>query len=280
MRRTDLTPPLFESQREQDKFVAVFSFHHFLSEADLLWLAAYKEFNLSDDEAKALVWVRENGAITNAVYRNLNTVDTLNASTHLRRLRDCDLLTKKGKSSATYYLPGPKFLVFQTSASLSPENLPHESNPQNNDPNSVGNDPNPVGNDSNSVGNDPSLVGNDSNLVGNDSNLVGNDSNSVGSDFDAKAVFALLSSDLQREVGELEPRTEKAETRQLILRLCEVRAWRAEELAQLLKRNVRYLRTSYLAPMTREGLLEYAYSASPSHPQQAYRATVSLTQSP
>ena len=36
-------------------------------------------------------------------YRHLNRVDVLNASTHLRRLRDRGLLEQKGKGSDTYY---------------------------------------------------------------------------------------------------------------------------------------------------------------------------------
>lgn len=105
----DLLPPTFESTRRPDQFVATFLFHHFLGKDDLAWLRRLTDEALSDEEARALVFAREVGAIDNAAYRMINRTDTLNASTHLRRLRDLALLTMKGSGSRTYYLPGPAF---------------------------------------------------------------------------------------------------------------------------------------------------------------------------
>jgi ATP-dependent DNA helicase RecG len=59
------------------------------------------------------VFVRELGAIDNAAYRAINRTDTLNASGHLRRLRDLDLLEMKGAGNRTYYVPGLYFLAAQ-----------------------------------------------------------------------------------------------------------------------------------------------------------------------
>ncbi len=101
----DLLPPTFESTRRPDQFVATFLFHHFLGEADLAWLRKLTVERLSDEEARALVFVREVGAIDNAAYRSINRVDTLSASAHLRRLRDLDLLEMKGAGNRTYYIP-------------------------------------------------------------------------------------------------------------------------------------------------------------------------------
>jgi len=52
------------------------------------WLAQFKDLHLSEDEAKALIVVREAGALHNGTYRELTKVDTLTASQSLRRLRD------------------------------------------------------------------------------------------------------------------------------------------------------------------------------------------------
>lgn len=104
MEQAGLTPPLFESDRGADQFVARYFFHHFLGEADLHWLAQFRHLQLTDEEAKALIVVREAGAIDNATYRELNKVDALNASAVLRRLRDAGLLMQKGRGSATYYV--------------------------------------------------------------------------------------------------------------------------------------------------------------------------------
>ena len=105
----DLLPPTFESTRRPDQFVATFLFHHFLGKDDIVWLRRLTTEALSDEEARALVFAREVGAIDNAAYRAINRTDTLNASTHLRRLRDLALLAMKGSGSRTYYLPGPMF---------------------------------------------------------------------------------------------------------------------------------------------------------------------------
>jgi ATP-dependent DNA helicase RecG len=119
MARANLTAPLFESDRERDSFTVTLLVHHLLSAEDVEWLAQFKDCNLNDDEAKALIVFREMGAINNAVYRDINRVDALNASGHLRRLRDLGLLEPRGKGSATYYIPARRFLAaMQTSSSL------------------------------------------------------------------------------------------------------------------------------------------------------------------
>ncbi len=111
MLANDLLPPTFESSRRPDQFVATFLFHHFLGPEDLTWLRRLTFEPLSDEEARALVFVRELGAIDNAAYRAINRTDTLNASAHLRRLRSLDLLAMKGGGSRTYYEPGPAFVA-------------------------------------------------------------------------------------------------------------------------------------------------------------------------
>ena len=105
MAQAGLTPPLFESDRGSDLFVARYFFHHFLGEEDIAWLAQFKDLHLSEDEAKALIVVREAGALNNSTYRELAKVDALTASQALCRLRDAGLLAQKGRGSATYYLP-------------------------------------------------------------------------------------------------------------------------------------------------------------------------------
>lgn len=116
----NLLPPTFESDRRPDQFVATFLFHHFLGSEDIVWLRSLTSEPLSDEEARALVFVREVGAIDNAAYRAINHTDTLDASTHLRRLRSLGLLVMKGSGSRTYYVPGAIF------------DNPHQADGQNN----------------------------------------------------------------------------------------------------------------------------------------------------
>jgi ATP-dependent DNA helicase RecG len=103
MRKANLTVPLFESSKEKDSFTALLLVHHLLSSEDIEWLAQFKHCSLSDDEARALIVLREVGEINNFIYRLINCVDPLTASQHLRRLRDAGLLEQQGKGSATYY---------------------------------------------------------------------------------------------------------------------------------------------------------------------------------
>ena len=105
MTQFGLTPPTFESDRSGNQFVVTMLFHHFLTPEDLLWLKGFSEYGLSTEDARALVFVREAGAINNQAYRDLNQTDVLNASTHLRRLRDQGLLEMKGKAAGAYYVP-------------------------------------------------------------------------------------------------------------------------------------------------------------------------------
>ena len=128
MQAHDLLPPTFESSRRPDQFVATFLFHHFLEQDDLSWLRALTAESLSDEEARALVVVRELGAIDNAAYRNVNRTDTLNASVHLRRLRDLGLLVMKGSGSSTYYVPGANFERAPQTHQVQPQT--HQVEPQ------------------------------------------------------------------------------------------------------------------------------------------------------
>ena len=118
MERAGLTPPTFDSDRTQDQFTARYLFHHFLGPEDIAWLSRFRNLALTDEEARALVWVREVGAIDNAGFRELNRVDTLTASQKLRRLRDASLLKQMGKGSATYYIPTDKLLGEGLSAGM------------------------------------------------------------------------------------------------------------------------------------------------------------------
>jgi ATP-dependent DNA helicase RecG len=125
MHRHGLLPPTFESTRQPDQFVVTFLFHHFLNPSDLAWLKRLVPDALSDEEARALVFVREVGAIDNAAYRDINHADTLTASAHLRRLRNLSLLAMKGAGNRVYYVPGETF-----TASLDVEEGANTHHPQ------------------------------------------------------------------------------------------------------------------------------------------------------
>ena len=110
MASAHLASPTCESNREGNQFTLRLLLHHFLGEEDLAWLAKFSRFDLDDRQKKALIFLRESGAVDNSVCRQLSGCDILQASTALRKMRDFGLLVQKGKARATYYEPGPEML--------------------------------------------------------------------------------------------------------------------------------------------------------------------------
>ena len=133
MRKANLSVPLIESDRSSNLFILTLLPHHLFDRRDIQWLQSFKELNLTDEEARTLIILREKGAISNAEYRTINAVDTLTASAHLRRLRDLGLLEQKGRGNTTFYLPTNKLLtggvvsLTPHISSLSGEFAPHIS---------------------------------------------------------------------------------------------------------------------------------------------------------
>jgi len=111
MKESGLASPTFESDRDADTFSATFLFHHFLNEADWNWLSNFSDLELTEDQLKALIFVREVGAIDNSAYRSLTQTDTLTASKCLRQLREIDLLEDRGSGARTHYVPGPQLIA-------------------------------------------------------------------------------------------------------------------------------------------------------------------------
>ncbi|MDZ7938446.1 MAG: ATP-binding protein [Rhodoferax sp.] len=242
MEQAGLTPPLFESDRGNDQFVARYFFHHFLGAEDIAWLAQFKDLQLNEDEAKALIVVREAGAINNGTYRELTKVDTLTASQALRRLRDAGLLAQKGRGSATYYVPTERLL--DSGLSSNPEALSSESDGLSSNPPDLTSNPEPL-------------------------------SSTPADKYDEALRSQLLdgiSGTLAAKVGAVGKRHPPHEVQDVVVALCQVRAWSADELSTVLRRNPEVVRQSYLRPLMREGRLTMTNPQEPNDPQQAYRA--------
>jgi ATP-dependent DNA helicase RecG len=94
----------------RNQFIARLLLHHFLGVEDIQWLALYEVYALKENQKRALIFVKEVGAIDNNAYRQLNTVDTLKASQDLRDLKRKEILDQKGKGKATYYIAGENYL--------------------------------------------------------------------------------------------------------------------------------------------------------------------------
>lgn len=258
MEQAGLTPPLFESDRGADQFVARYFFHHFLGEEDIAWLARFRDLHLSDEEAKALIVVREAGAIDNATYRELNKVDALAASQALRRLRDAGLLAQKGRGSATYYVPTERLAVEEEGLSSKPEALSSKSQ--------QGLSSNPPTLSTNPEGLSTKLPA---------LSTKHEELSTKFSEEDArqrKALLDELPGALAARIGAMGQRHPPGEVYDAIVEVCRLRDWRAEEMATLLRRHPRYVRNNYLRPLMRDGRLTMTNPDEPNDPQQAYRA--------
>jgi len=95
--------PEFASDRQKNEFKVTLFLHHLLTEEDYAWLKALAGEGLTGDEAKALIYARETGVVDNTACRDFSGLDTLQASSLLRRLRDRGLLEKQGAGSRTHY---------------------------------------------------------------------------------------------------------------------------------------------------------------------------------
>lgn len=245
MEEAGLTPPLFESDRGRDTFVATYFFHHFLSPEDIEWLARFREMDLSDEEARALVFVREAGAVNNLAYRTMNKVDTLNASTHLRRLRDLGLLVPRGKTSGAYYLPSPTLLAGTPLEEVSAaDSLSQEVPP------AITSLPQEV----------PPVIA------------------PLSQGVDSLSPFSELPHDLAQMVQNLGQRKSPDEVKAVIVQLCRWRALQARELSAILERDQAYITRTYLTPLVRSGQLAYTIPDNPYHEQQAYKAAVGVSE--
>jgi ATP-dependent DNA helicase RecG len=81
-----------------------------------------------------------------------------------------------------------------------------------------------------------------------------------------------LPGELAAQVGSIGQRRPPEEVREVVVVLCQHRDYRAEELAQLLARNVETVRQNYLRPLLRAGRIVMTRPDKPNDPEQAYRA--------
>lgn len=255
MRDMELAPPTFHSDRSADEFVATLFLHNFLDAEDLDWLSTFADLDLSTDEKRALVHVREAGRITNADYRDLGGVDTLEASSRLRHLRDLGLLEQHDRGSATFYTAterlqeassawGGKASGAREKGANRPEQSPRLSKKT------------------------PKLAGKTPKLAGESPKLSEESPESrMG------GIVTGLPPDLAEEVASLNQWTPQPAMRRLVVRLCAWKPMTAQELAALVGRRLDYFRKAYIRPMVRSGDLHYTNPEKPSDPTQRYRAS-------
>ena len=225
--------PDFASDRQKNEFKVTLFLHHLLTEEDYAWLKALAGDALSAEEAKALIYARETGVVDNMACREFSELDTLQASSLLRRLRDRGLLKKQGAGSRTHYTlanpleaanrhPQQGDLLLETAALL------HKG--------------------------------------GNQQPEGGNQQPEGG-----KRDLPPLPPELAARLPTGTQRMGQAALRQLIRDLCGWQPLRGEELATLLGKDLKYLRNKHLSAMVVTEELVFQYPESPNHALQAYK---------
>lgn len=232
LHQAGLTKPIFISKRESNHFTATFLLHQLMNEEQLQWLQQFKHLKLSNDEAKALVLVKEIGAIDNGALRAITDLDTLQASQLLRKLwQQRGLIEKGGRGSASYYKPSAHLHLMISTLNAS------------------------------------DLIPNTQELGVNTQELRTNTQElSPNTQEFPEFLRTLLSS--------LTPKTRKSQLQQILLHLCCLRAYSAEDLARILSRKLEALRVNHLTPMRKDGLINYLYPQVTNHPEQAYITTI------
>jgi ATP-dependent DNA helicase RecG len=232
MEQAELMPPTFESDHSNNLFTARLLLHHFLNEEDVKWLVQFNQYELEDSQKRSLIFVKETGAIDNAVQRQLNGIDTLHASANLRGLRDKDILLQKGKGRNTYYIPNPSCKYWTGISDKGTESLAGLSAP-------VSGLSAPVP--------------------------------EVSAPVD-EALVHQLPADLRGKVEQLPQRiSDITQLTEVILELCSWKSLKSNELSGILGKTEKYLLRNYLSPLREAGKLEYIHPEMPNHPQQAYR---------
>jgi ATP-dependent DNA helicase RecG len=213
--------------------------HHFLTEEDYAWIKNFAGENFTGDEAKVLMYARETGAVDNTACRDFTGLDTLQASSLLRRLRDRGLLEKQGAGNRTHY----------TLSSPGDQNL---------------SDP--------SQGEFP-LTGGDVEVKGGNLALKGGNLEPKGGNLVSKS-GNLDRNDLPPALAARLPGPKKhvntEALRSLIVDLCRIQPLKGEQLASLLSKDLKYLRNKHLTAMVKIGRLALQFPESPNHPNQAY----------
>jgi ATP-dependent DNA helicase RecG len=219
-----------------------------IAEEEMLWLKHFD--SLTDKEAEVLILAKKMGQITNKDIRENIGLDTLQASSILRKFCKNNYLLKHGKSSNSYYLLNSCYTDNCDSLAGNDRALTGASTGNN-----VSSYPN---NDLSTGINEPSTGINDVIII----KEVGDLSNDMLLNLQSIVASA-------RAKGRFTPEQSKS----IVLQICQKQFMSSSILKHFLNREIDTIRRKYLSPLLKEGLLELAYPKTLQHPSQAYRTT-------
>ena len=245
MEKAELLPPTFESDHANNSFTVRLLLHHFLNEDDIKWLSGFNHYEISDSQKRALVFLREVGAIDNATHRQMNGLEILKASGELRSLRDKEIILQKGKGRSTYYIPNTQIAEWGLKTLSAP--VPELSVP----------------------------VVKPLDLQDTDLSEPVQDLSEPVQDLSEPVRIALVNQfpiEIQEFIPQYTGRIgNKEELENFICKLCSFKECSIAELSMILNKGEKYLLFNFIKPMREQGLLEYTHPEMPNHPQQAYK---------
>lgn len=101
MLASGLERPIFRDSLTS--FLVVLKNHTMMDEDAYRWLSGFADYQLTDHQRMALVYVWRTGKIMNRDYQRLNSVTTVPATRGLKKLVDLGLLRQHGARGAAYY---------------------------------------------------------------------------------------------------------------------------------------------------------------------------------
>ncbi|HJV16105.1 MAG TPA: ATP-binding protein, partial [Bacillales bacterium] len=207
MKTARLEPPQFKETR--NSFIVTFKNHNFLDDESIKWLNDISNISMSDRQAAALVYIKNNGRITNREYQELNSVDSVTATKELKYLLQNDLIMQNGTRGGAFYT-----LINQM----------NDENSTNRDERSYNKEQNSYNKEKRSYNKDENSYNKDKNFA--EENLFENEK-------------LLNISKSAREKGRLSPN----EMEKIILELCSVKPLMLKDLTQLLNRSESLMRS-------------------------------------
>lgn len=240
MKTARLEPPQFKETR--NSFIVTFKNHNFLDEESVQWLSSISNFSMNDRQAAALVYIRNNGRITNGEYQELNSIDSVTATRELKYLLQNELIMQNGTRGGAFYT-----LTLQQRGTTNSKQVDGFDK---------------VDSHNSEVNND-NLRDSPYNKRENLPNNEENSNNSEDSPYSNELLLKIAT--LAREKKRLPPET----LEQIILELCSVQPLKLKELGDLLQRSENLIR-SKLSKLVKDGHLQLLYPENISHPKQAY----------
>lgn len=231
MKLAGLTPPIFQSDRRTDRFVATIWLHNLLGPEETDWLQCFASLGLSSPQAQALVIARRTGEVRNSSLRDVTDLDPIQARRELHGLRAHGLLRMENQRGGAYYVLDARAEFAEppagtaTGAGVDRGDLPPDRG----------------------------------------------DLEAYRGDLTGDRGVHELSPDLQALLSGMGRRPRTPALRAIILRLCEEAFRKPSELAEYLGFDKDKLLERHLAPMVAEGKLIRRYPDNPRHPDQAYR---------